>query len=503
MTTTQNLHPAERMVMLRETLGLSQREMAKEFHVTSGAISLWETGTRPIPGPILKLIELYEKALPTTDKGHSAPKTESLLKEIRSSLNVKDCPEAQEALNQIKSGVQAYFDDSTSMNNLNGKLKLILVQRLLKSLRNSKGVSVKIAQLASFLEMGLPLEVRNALGTLQSRSQPSKPGAVIELIEEEYGKPLKEIFSYWQEKPIAVTSIGQVHYAKLRSGEEVAVKVQHPEIREILQKQFRNIELLKTLGSFFGKDDNGIVEELKRVLLQECDYHFEATTQDKFRNIWSEESGVIVPYVYRDLVRERVMVTEYIKGESFHSFVARATQSQRNAVAETLFDCLTKAAFGYGLTYTDQHPDNFLFADGKVVVMDFGRVIEYPVDRLKLECHFYLLMMNKDYEKCRDLAAKLFAKDEHDFDFDAFWNFLQKSHHHLMVDEKFKVSREYVQTITREGRIFSKKHQLKMSKEAFWAYVFGASSWGILAALEAETNFRRIALRNTNLGTQL
>jgi len=497
------IHPAERLVLLREILGLSQREMAKEFQVSPGAIALWETGSRAIPGPVLKLIEVYEKSLPVTARNDSSLKVENLLAELREVLSTKNSAEVQEALELIKNGVDTFFDDSSAINNLSGRLKLILVQRLLKSLKNSKGLSTKIAQLASFMEMGISPEVRHALGTLQSRSLPSKFTEIQSLLEEEYGKPLKMIFSHFQEKPIAVTSLGQVHYAKLLDGQEVAVKVQHPQIHSILQKQFRNMELLKTLGSFLGKNDHGIIEELKRALFQECDYQQEARNQEKFRNIWSDDPRVVVPFVYRDLVRNRVMVTEFIRGESFHSFCIRASQSQRNQAAETLLDCLTKAAFGYCQTYTDQHPDNFLFLDGKIVILDFGRVIDYPVDRLKVECQFYLHMMNQEYEKCRALAGPLFAKDTDDFDFDAFWNFLQKSHQHLMTDEKFKFTRQYVKTISREGRVFSKKYQLKMTKEAFWAYVFGASSWGILADLNSDVNFRHIAMKNTYLGTQL
>ena len=498
-----SLHPAERLVQLRQILGLSQRELAKEFQVSAGAIAQWETGERAIPGPILRLVEIYEKAMPIgTNKPASKP-AETLLKEFTAGLPLKDSEEVREILNQLQGGLSTYFEDASSLNALTSKLKSLLIQRLVKSLKTSKGVSVKIAQMASFLEMGLPVEVRGALGTLQSRMQPSKPNVIRDLIESEYGRPLKEIFPVWRSEPIAVTSIGQVHYAQLADGQEVAVKVQHPEIRKIFLKQFQSMDLLKFLGSILGKNDHSIVEEIQRALLQECDYQLEALNQEKFRNILSENPRVMVPYVHRELVRPRVLVTEFVKGECFQSFASRATQAQRNAAAETILESLSTAVFGYGLNYTDWQLSNFMFFEGKVVILDFGRVIDMPRDGLKLESQFYLTLLNRDYEKGRVLASGIFAKDPNSFNFNSFWDFLQKTSIHLMVDENVKFNRNYARSITHEAMNYSKKHELKMNKDAFWAFVFSAASWGVLAELDAVLNMRRVALKTISMGKNL
>jgi len=507
MTNLSHVHPAERLVLLRQTLGLSQRELAKEFQVSPGAIALWETGTRAVPGPVLRLMDLYEKSLPAMGKKSSEAEVESLMKDFKSTLplkcgggtseeaHVENNEEINAAFTQIKNGMNVFFEDSASYNSLSGQLKRLLIQRLLRSLKTSKGISIKIAQMASYLEMGLPNEVRYALGTLQARMQPTKANLIRDVIEAEYGRPLKEVFSVWKAEPIAVTSLGQVHYAKLADGQEVAVKVQHPEIQKILKKQFENMDLLKSLGAILGKNDQGIVAEIKRALLQECDYLQEARNQEKFRNILSENSGVIIPKVHRDLARPRVLVTEFVKGESFHNFAIRATQAQKNAAAEIMIEALTKAAFGYGLGQMDQHPGNFLFADGKVIFLDFGRAIDIPHDRMKVEAQFYLAMLNRDYEKGHQLAVQIFAKDPKSFDFDAFWDYFLKSQMHLLIDEPFKFTRAHVQSMTREGQAYAKKHQLKATKDAFWGFVFSASTWGLLADLEANVNLRRIALK--------
>lgn len=503
MPPNQSTHPSERLIQLRHTLGLSQRDLAKEFQVSSGAIASWETGTRIIPGPVLRLIELYEKSLPSMEKKTPQRGTDTFLKELKTTLSLSNSEEDRQILETFQNGLAPYLDATDSVNSLNSKLKLMLVQRMLKSLKTSKGLTAKIAQLASFLEMGLPLEIRTALGTLQSRAEPAKPKAIQKIMEEEYGLPLMEVFPHWREEPLAVTSLSQVHYAKLPNGDEVAVKVQHPEIRDILQKQISKIELVQSLASFLGKNDNEIIAEIKRSLLQECDYFQEAQNQERFRNVVSDDPRAIVPRVYRDLVRERVFVSEFIRGESFQNFVSRANQSQRNTAAEIIMETLTKAAFGYCLTHTDLHPGNFLFANGKVAFLDFGRLIDCNATRMKVECQFYIAMLNRDYEKCKELALTVFAKDKKNFDFDAFWAFLLKSHAHLMTDDKFQFSRDYAQTITREGRAFSKKHQLQTNKETFWAFVFSVSTWGLLADLGADINLRRIALKTTRMAENL
>jgi len=503
MTNSSHVHPAERLVLLRQTLGLSQRELAKEFQVTPGAIALWETGTRGVPGPVLKLIDLYEKSLPTVCKKTFESETDTLLKDFKSTLPIKSDAEVEEVFDQIKNSMSAYFEDSESFNSLSSQLKRILIHRLLKSLKTSKGISIKLAQMASYLEIGLPLEVRYALGTLQSRMQPSKPTAIRELIEEEYGCPLKEIFPVWKADPIAVTSLGQVHYAKLPDGQEVAVKVQHPEIQKILKKQFDNMDLLKSFGAFLGKNDHGIVAEIQRALMEECNYLQEAHNQERFRNIISEDSRIIIPKVHRSLVRPRVLVTEFVKGESFQNFAIRANQTQRNTAAEILIEALTKAVFGYGFGHMDLHAGNFMFADGKVIILDFGRVIETSSERMKVECQFYQALLDQDYDKGRTLALQIFAKDPKSFDFDAFWDFLINSHTHLLVDEPYKFTRNYVQSMTRAGRVYAKKNQLKTNKDAFWAFVFSVGTWGMLADLDASVNMRRIALRIVPLGKEL
>nr|BFD62279.1 hypothetical protein BdHM001_09600 [Bdellovibrio sp. HM001] len=503
MDIMKSLHPAERLVRLREQLGLSQRELAKEFQVSSGAIACWETGARAIPGPILKLMELYEDSLPSMGKQRTSSETQKLLERIRDSLSSATQDRDSQTVRSLSEGMEEYLEDAISMNSLSGKIKHLFIQRLVNSLHSRKGVSVKVAQLASFLEMGLPMEIRQALGTLQSRAIPEKPKVIQKILEEEYGKPMKEVFSYWREEPLAVTSLGQVHYARLLDGDEVAVKVQHPNIRGTLNKQIQKLELVQSLVAFLGKDAANITPEISRSLLQECDYQQEALNQEKFRNLLSDFPGVIVPRVHRDLIRERVLVSQFIKAESFQSFVTRATQEQRNVAAESLLGALSTAAFGYCLTYSDLHPGNFLFTDGKVVLLDFGRVIDYPRERMKVESRFYQHFLERDYERCSQMAPALFAKEGAEFDFDAFWNFLMKANVHLLTEGKFRFTRDYAKAISREGRVFNKKYQLQMNKDVFWAFVYSASTWAILADLDAEVPMRRIAQKTIRLGLDL
>lgn len=403
----------------------------------------------------------------------------------------------------MEKGFSSFVESESSVNSLSSRLKQILIERFIKSLNKSKGVSAKIAQLASFLEIGIPVEVRHALGALQSRAKPTDSKTVFKILKEQYDTNPKKLFPHWREEPLAVTSIGQVHYARLADGQEVAVKVQHPKISAVLDAQLRKAEFIQSIAVLLGKKETDVLPEIRRAPMQECDYRQEALNQNKFREILASQSRVIVPRVHNELVRERVLVSDYIRGRSFQNFVAVSNQQERNEATEIIFIALMTAAFGHCLTQSDWHPGNFLFVDGKVVLLDFGRIIDYPRERMKLEAHFYMNFLTGNDAQAQALARTIFAKDGDTFDFDEFWIFLKQNHMHLLVDKPFHFTRAYAKSLNNQGRAYSKKHQISMDKNSLWAMVFAMSSWGIFAELEAHINFRNIALKTTKLGTLL
>lgn len=480
------MHPAYRLQTLRLALGLSQRELAKEFMVSSGAIASWELGANPIPGPVLRLIELYENSLSGGgDNEKNTPHFDEVLHSIDLLEHEKE---------KISLVLKQYVDDETNINSLRAKSKLALSKQILGLLKDSKGMTIKLVQLLSYLEVGLPAEVRNVFGNIQSNLKPLNKNVVISILEKNLGGKVEEVFSSFEMKPFAVTSLAQVHYGKLKNGSEVAVKIQDPEIRHTLQKQFSKLDFFMKLGGVLNKDVVDLGNEIKRSIEVECDYLQEVENQLKIKAILKNMPRVYVPHVYRDLCSPNVIVSEFIDGENFRSFASRANQESKNLVAEAVVRSLTHLAFSHYLVYADAHFENFLVKNDKIVILDFGRIFVPNNERMRIETMFYRAFLKGQKEIAKSLFWKIdFVKDRNNFDFEEFWMFLSNTSKHLLVNGSFRFDKDYLNYISREGRRFSQKKNMKLSPEVFWAFAFSSGTWAIFAELEAEINWNKIA----------
>lgn len=489
---TSILHPSERLKLLRESLGLSQRELAKEFMVSSGAIASWELGSNPVPGPINRLIDLYEQSHVSSESDHNKMMKE--LKNLLESLKIHD-----EQLNVIQSNLNVYFKDLAYLNSLHAKSKYAIAKNLINFLSGSKGLTIKAAQLASYMEMGLPAEIRQALGNLQSNLKPMPKKSLELAIESSYNKKIGDVFLYFDYKPIAVTSLAQVHHAKLKSGEEVAVKVQTPDLKNILNKQLKRLNFLGKVGGLYDKDILILVEEIKRAILEECDYKKEILNQEKIGQILKDFPRVIVPKVYHNYCKDNIIVSEFIHGENFLNFSKRAGQASRNIVGEALIRSLSHLAFSHHVVLADIHAENFLVKNDKIVLLDFGRITNPNYERMKYETMFFRAFIMDQKELARGLAERAgYANDNSNFDFDEFWSFFKVSQIHLLKNDKYKFTRNHLAIISREGRRFAQKKMLKFSPEAFWGFAFSSGTWSLCADLEAECNWHQIGLDSFN-----
>ena len=486
------IHPSERLKRLRENLSMSQRELAQEFNVSNAAIAQWELGSNPIPGLLIKLIEIYEQNPNKERKDH-----EKFLNFFNE--KVKEFETVVNEINVIKISLAEYLVEESSHNSIKAKFKYALMKKFIGYLSKQNGLTIKAIQLASYLEMGLPAEVRLAFGNLQSSMKPMPKKVLIEIIELAYGKSYEEIFPTFNLKPIAVTSLGQVHYAKLKNGKEVAVKIQQKDIKSILDSQFKKMSFLEKLGSYIHKDISIIGDEIRRAVLKECDYLEEARNQNKIKSITLNYPRVIIPQVHLGFTKINILVSEFIHAENFVSFSKTATQASKNHVAGALIKTLSNLSFVHGMILTDVHPENFLIKNDKVVLLDFGRISNPPPVRMRSEIMFYRHFLLNEKKEAEKMAAIIgFNNNDAKLDFEEFWNFLKVSHKHLLKDEVFTFNRDYLKFITNEIKKFSKKQTLKVSVEAFWAFTFSAGVWALLAELDSECNWHRIIMDSLN-----
>src|SRR5262245_5478735 len=189
-------------------------------------------------------------------------------------------------------------------------------RRIERTILELKGMFIKIGQLISIMTNFLPEEFRAELEGLQDQVPPRPYSDVEKRICEELGKAPSELFQEFDERPIASASIGQVHRARLKSGESVAVKVQYPDIEEIVALDLRALRWIFDVVSYFvpyrGLD--GIYREIRSMILQELDFRSEADNIGKIAEHFSARVDVGFPKVVKELSTGRVLVTEWVDG---------------------------------------------------------------------------------------------------------------------------------------------------------------------------------------------
>ncbi len=174
-------------------------------------------------------------------------------------------------------------------------------------LGSMKGALMKLGQMASYLDDGLPEPLRDALAELRTNAPAMSGDLAAGVIERELGAPPDRLFVEWDPLPIAAASIGQVHRAVVVDphGVEraVAVKVQYPGVGEAIESDLRTADLLGTIlrQGFGGLDPDEMVAEIKERLIEELDYRREATNQQRFADYYRDHPFIDVPDVLPDL----------------------------------------------------------------------------------------------------------------------------------------------------------------------------------------------------------
>jgi predicted unusual protein kinase regulating ubiquinone biosynthesis (AarF/ABC1/UbiB family) len=204
-------------------------------------------------------------------------------------------------------------------------------------------------------------------------------------IRRDLKKEPEEIFAEIQKEPIAAASIGQVYRARTREGRDVAVKVQYPGIKEAIENDIKNVEVLRSaLSVILPKVDvDRSLEDLTSRVLEECDYGCELNNQEDFRRAWDGDAEVFIPHVLPELSGDRVLVSELVVGDHFADMLVRADQAERTRNGKIIARFVFRSLYVHGMFNADPHPGNYLFMpDGRVAFLDFGCVQRYAHETL-------------------------------------------------------------------------------------------------------------------------
>ena len=248
-------------------------------------------------------------------------------------------------------------------------------------LGSMKGLAMKVGQIASFVDVDLPEEVRETyreeLARLRARGPAVDTDTIAGVITEQYGVPPDQAFAEWDPTPLASASIGQVHRAVLPDGSQVVTKVQYPGIAEAIEHDLDNAEVLAPLAKVVSPNlkVRPLMEELRERMSDELDYQREAQYQQAFHLRYDGHPFIRVPRVHTDWCRPRVLVSEYVEGASFEEMMAGADDAERQRNAEAIYRFAFGSLHRFRLFNGDPHPGNYLFpGDGTVVFVDFGSV---------------------------------------------------------------------------------------------------------------------------------
>jgi predicted unusual protein kinase regulating ubiquinone biosynthesis (AarF/ABC1/UbiB family) len=199
-----------------------------------------------------------------------------------------------------------------------------------------------------------------------------------EMVHNELGDDPENLFAAFDKSAFAAASLGQVHRAQLKSGEEVAVKIQYPGIGRAIEADFRNLFLF-LLPTRLTKDweyTRDQCEDLRRRLAVETDYELEAANLGKARSVFHDVDGIVIPRVFPQFSTSRILTMERLEGVHISEFLARnPSQEERNEVARKIIRAWYRMLYAARITYADLHPGNFLVLnDGRLGVIDFGFV---------------------------------------------------------------------------------------------------------------------------------
>ncbi|MBE1536013.1 putative unusual protein kinase regulating ubiquinone biosynthesis (AarF/ABC1/UbiB family) [Actinomadura algeriensis] len=258
-------------------------------------------------------------------------------------------------------------------------------EQLFAVLGELKGGAMKVGQLLSIFEAGLPEEVagpfRASLTRLQEAAPPMPAETTHRVLAEGLGDDWRENFAEFDDRPAAAASIGQVHKAVWHDGRAVAVKVQYPGAAQALMSDFGQISRLSRLFTplFPGVEVKPLIADLKRRLEKELDYVDEARAQTAFHDAYAGDPDFLVPAVVAQ--SGNVLVTEWLEGTPLAKVIADGDQADRDRAGLLLFRFLLSGPARCEMIHIDPHPGNFrLLADGRLGVMDFGGAARVPAE---------------------------------------------------------------------------------------------------------------------------
>jgi len=269
-----------------------------------------------------------------------------------------------------------------------------------------KGLLMKVAQFLATVPGALPPEYSEMFLSLQMNAPSMGWAFVRRRMSSELGPDWQNHFSEFSTEATAAASLGQVHRAKLQDGQDLACKLQYPDMASIIRADLSQLKIVLSLYEAWSKalDTAEIQEEIALRLEEELDYHHEAHNIAIYQKIFRDTQtpfGVHIPKIFPDLTTKRLLTLSWMEGQSLLT-KTEAPLEERNTLAQRLFMAWYYPFYRYGIIHGDPHPGNYTVRqDGTLNLLDFGCVRIFPPSFIHGVIDLYRALQHND----RDLAV--------------------------------------------------------------------------------------------------
>lgn len=272
-------------------------------------------------------------------------------------------------------------------------------------LKNMKGSALKVAQMLSMEKSILPQAYVERFSLAQFSVPPLSGPLVRKTFHKYWGKYPNEIYKEFSKEAVNAATIGQVHKATLKSGQEVAVKIQYPGVADAISSDLALVKPVATrMFNIKAKDSDKYFKEVEGKLLEETDYILELRRSIEITESCKHIHGIAFPKYYPDYSNERVLTMDWIHGKHLSEYTKNTSPSEtNNKIGQALWDFYMYQIHELRAVHADPHPGNFLITpDHTLVAIDFGCIKEIPESFYKP----YFELAQIDLQKNPDLLIK-------------------------------------------------------------------------------------------------
>ena len=295
------------------------------------------------------------------------------------------------AKNVASHKVKGLFRDEDTHSQSQEQLYSDIGKQIAQTLGEMKGAVMKVGQIASQVKDMLPDEVASALEVLQKESPPMPYSMIRRQLIKALGDTPENLFAHFDETPFAAASIGQVHRALTKDGEECVVKIQYPGVKESCDSDLKHLKRALKLAGLVKVSAEVIdqtFEEIRRMLYEELDYVHEAENIKLFREYYKDHPYIVMPELIESLSAETVLTLTYVPGDSLQQVKQpEYSQDTINLIGYRIFETFGRQIYDLHAVHSDPHPGNFAFRpDGTIILYDFGAVKHIPeetIDKLR------------------------------------------------------------------------------------------------------------------------